>query len=127
MDEYVNQQNRRESDPIIKLIAQKVDKVECSVDKLTEAITKLAVIDERQIADRQTLERAFLAIQKSDERWLTMFEKSNTNFNKLEERVDTLEKAAPETQQTIKWVKTALWSAAAFSVFIVLTKIGLLK
>jgi prefoldin subunit 5 len=118
---------RRESDPIIKLIAQKVEKVESSVDKLTEAITKLAVIDERQINDRQTLERAFLAIQKSDERWLAMFKESHDSMNRLETRIDSLEKQEPEMIQVIKWVKTALWSAAAFAVYVVIAKLGLLK
>ena len=118
---------RRESDPIIKLIAQKVEKVESSVDKLTEAITKLAVIDERQINDRQTLERAFLAIQKSDERWLAMFKESHDSMNRLETRIDSLEKQEPEMLQVIKWVKTALWSAAAFAVYVVIAKLGLLK
>ena len=118
---------RRESDPIIKLIAQKVEKVESSVDKLTEAITKLAVIDERQINDRQTLERAFLAIQKSDERWLAMFKESHDSMNRLENRVDSLERQEPEMLQVIKWVKTALWSAAAFAVYVVIAKLGLLK
>ena len=121
------QQDRRSTDSTIRLIAQKVDKVESSVDKLTEAITKLAIIDERQIADRHTIERLFSAIEKTEARWVTLFEKVTGQYSRLEEKVSALETKMPEMSQTVDWVKAALWAAAGLAVLIIITKIGLLK
>lgn len=121
-----NKPTRRASDPLIEIIVDKVSKVEDSVDKLTEAITKLAVIEERQLTDRQSLERAFEAIQKSDERCLIMFEKCVSKLEKIESRTDTLEKEAPMNKQIQSWVIKALWACAAFAALVVTNKLNLI-
>lgn len=94
------------------------------MDKLTEAITKLAVIEEKQTTDRQALERAFMAIQKTDERCSSMFEKCVEKLEKLEGRVDTLEQIAPSSIQTNEWVTRALWAAAALGATLLAGKLG---
>lgn len=124
--EATKQPTRRASDPLIEIIVDKVSKVEASVDKLTEAITKLAVIEERQFTDRQALERAFEAIQRSDERCVAMFEKCVFKLEKIESRTDSLEKDAPMNKQIQSWVIKALWACAAFAALIVTNKLNLL-
>lgn len=117
--------NRRGTDPIIEMIAHKVGRMEASMDKLTEAITKLAVIEEKQSADRQALERAFMAIQKSDERCQLLFEKTSAKLDAIEGRIDGLEALAPESKQTSEWVKGALYGAAGLLAMYVAKQVGL--
>jgi len=117
---------RRGTDPMIEVLVHKVTKMEASMDKLAEAITKLAIIEERQSADRAALERAFVAIQRSDERCSEAFEKTVAKLEKIEMRVDTLEQAAPMTAQTTQWVNQAMWAAAAVAATVVMSKIGIL-
>jgi chromosome segregation ATPase len=121
-----NEQERRRTDPLIEMIAHKVDNMEKSMDKLTEAITKLAVIEEKQSADRAALERAFMAIQKTDERCTASFEKCVDKLEKIEGRVDTLEHAAPSLAKTGQWVENAVWAAAGLAVYIAVHKLGLM-
>ena len=118
--------NRRATDPVIEMIAHKLGRVEASVDKMAEAVTKLAVIEERQTSDRQALERAFMAIQKTDERCALMFEKTVEKLEKLEGRIDKLDAAAPANAQVQQWVTSAVWAAAGLAAYIVINKLGLM-
>lgn len=118
--------NRRGVDPVIEMIAHKVGRMEQSMDKLTEAITKLAVIEEKQTADRQALERAFMAIQKSDERCQLLYEKTVEKLEAIDARVDGLEATAPQNAQVQQWVTSAVWAAAGLGVYIVINKLGLM-
>ena len=111
---------------MIELIAHKVTKMESSIEKLAEAITKLAVIEERQMADRVALERAFQAIQKTDERSMEAMEKLMAKLEKDEGRIDVLEQAAPVNAQTSQWVQQALWGAASVACVVALSKLGML-
>lgn len=108
------------------MIAHKLGKVEHSVDKMAEAVTKLAVIEERQTSDRAALERAFMAIQKTDERCTAMFEKCVEKLEKTDGRIDQLEAAAPANAQIQQWVTSAVWAAAGLAVYVVVHKLGLM-
>jgi hypothetical protein len=120
-----NYSNRRATDPVIELIAHKMERVEESVGKMAEAVTKLAVIEERQVSDRAALERAFIAIQKTDERCSAMFEKCVAKLEKTDSRVDALEVEAPESKQTSEWVKGAIYGAAGLAAMFVAKQAGL--
>lgn len=122
----IDTHERRRPDPIIEMIADKVVRMESAMDKLTDAITKLAVIEEKQSADRQALERAFMAIQKSDERCQLLFEKTSAKLDAIDGRVDGLEAAAPQTAQIQQWVTSAVWAAAGLGAYIVINKLGLM-
>lgn len=111
--------DRRRTDPLIEMIAHKVGRMEESMDKLTDAITKLAVVEERQAADRQALERVSNSIAKAEE-------KLSGAIIKLDERLDKLEAAAPETSKTNARVESAVWAAAAAAVSIAANKLGML-
>ncbi len=118
---------RRGVDPMLEVIAHKVTKMEASMDKVADALTKLAVIEERQTADRAALERAFTAIQATEERCAQAFEKTVAKLEKIESRVDTLEQAAPITAQTSQWVMTAVWAVVAATAMYIAKKIGFIE
>lgn len=99
---------RRGTDPMIEILVHKVTKMEASIDKLADAIAKLAVIEERQTADRAALERAFNSIARVGER-----------LDKICDRIDTLEQAAPMTAKTNQWVFEAVkWCVVIVGTFV---------
>lgn len=63
-----------------------VGEIKSALGSLTEAITKLALIEERQTVTNNALERAFVALEK------------------LEHRIFTLEKEAPLNNKSNIWV-----------------------
>lgn len=75
---------------------------------LAAAITKLALIEERQ---------SHAALEQS--RTIKVLEK-------LETRIDILEKDAPLQAQTSNWVLSAVWAAAGLSVMFIGKKLGLI-
>lgn len=117
--------NRRGTDPIVEVLLHKVTKMETSLEKVADAMTKLAVIEERQGADKAALERAFASIQRSDERTATAIEKVMAKLDKTDSRIDKLEQAAPMNDQATKWVTTMLWAAAAAAAMYIAKKAGL--
>ena len=87
------------------VMAHKVDAVhsrliglESSMNKLTDAIVKLALIEERQSQFAITQERAFKVLEKID-----------AKVEGIEKRVVGLEVAEPEQQRTSAWVTAAVW------------------
>lgn len=117
---------QRGTDPMVEVIMHKVTKMESSIDKLADAIAKLAVIEERQTADRAALERAFNAIQRSDERCAAAMEKIAEKIEKSDARLDELEKAAPALALTNGWMLNAVWAAAGLGIYIIVHKLGLM-
>lgn len=106
---------RRAADPMIEVLVHKVSKMEQSMDKMADAVTKLAVVEERQTAHHAALERAFTSIAGI-----------NDKFDKLIGRIEKLESAAPLQDRTQKWVETALWAAAAAAAMYIAKKVGLI-
>jgi hypothetical protein len=100
---------------MIEVLVHKVSKMEASMDKMADAVTKLAVVEERQTAHHAALERAFNSIAGI-----------NDKFDKLLQRIERLEGAAPLNTQAQKWVERALWAAAAAAVMYVAKKVGLI-
>ena len=102
------------TDGLIQVIAVRLDNLHEDVSgmrdvlkELASAVSKLAVIEERQGQAAQALERAFIALEK------------------VESRLVTLEKAQPMQQQTTAWVTAALWAAAGAAALFVAKKAGL--
>lgn len=118
---------RRGTDPMIEILVHKVTKMETSIDKLAEAITKLAVIEERQTADRAALERAFSAIQRSDERCTDAMEKLVARLEATDKRIDALEQAAPTQALTSGWILEGAKALAVVAIVFALTQVGLMK
>ena len=70
----------------LQSLHQDVGEIKKALGSLTEAITKLALIEERQIVTNHALERAFSALEK------------------LESRITALEKEAPINKRNNIWV-----------------------
>lgn len=78
-----------------------------ALGELSKAITKLALVEERQSKTAEALERAFKAI------------------GRIEDRVSMLEQSAPKSKETSAWVDRFILGALVLVISIVGTKIGL--
>lgn len=107
------QPHARES--LVEVIAVKLQNLHDDVSgmrdvlkELANAVTKLAVIEERQGQAAQALERAFIALEK------------------VETRLGSLEKSQPLQQQSVDWVNRGMWAAAVAVAYFVAKKVGLI-
>ena len=111
-------EGRRRDDALIEVIASRLDvmhkdmgEMKSGMTRLADAISKLAVVEERQSNDRQAIERAFKSIERLDAR-IDGFNTANMeSCRAMESRIDKLEIAAPEAKRTTDWVMTAVWGA----------------
>lgn len=85
-----------------------VNEIKAALSKLSDAITKLALVEERQSQTTQALERAFVAIER------------------VETRLASIERAQPEARRMAHWLDRALWAAAAAVAVFVARKVGLI-
>lgn len=111
---YPATKQQRATDGLIEVIAVRLDNLHEDVSgmrdvlkELASAVTKLAVIEERQGQAAQALERAFIALEK------------------LEVRMAALEKAQPIQQQSADWVGKAVWAAVVVVALLTAKKVGL--
>jgi hypothetical protein len=102
-------------DDDIALLNVKVDAVntivvdmKLSLKELTTAITKLTLIEERQINANAALDRALKSIEKIDA------------------RVHTLEQLMPENKRTSIWLDRAAWGGMGLVVMLLIKKSGLM-
>lgn len=88
----------------IEMLSHKFQKLESAVEKMAEAVAKLAVMEERQLADRQAVDRAFkeLEVQRK--------------------RIDDLEKQIILSARTTVWFERALWGVAVVGI-LAITKV----
>lgn len=103
------------TDGLIQVIAVRLDNLHEDVSgmrdvlkELASAVTKLAVIEERQGQAAQSLERAFKVLEK------------------VESRLDALEKTQPMQQQTSDWVNKGMWAGATLIAVYIAKKVGLM-
>lgn len=82
----------------ISAIASDMAEVKSTMSRLADAVTKLAIVEERQATDRQALGRAFVDIEK------------------LSARVGVLEQAQPIQKQSSDFVQKFLAGAAMAAV-----------
>lgn len=82
----------------INLIGHDVSEMKMTMARLADAVTKMAIIEERQIADRQSLGRAFAEIEK------------------VSVRLQTLEQAQPIQKQSSDFVQKFIAAAAAAAI-----------
>ena len=122
--------NRRAEDKNVQVLATKIEglaqdmsEMKHGIAKMADALTKLAIVEERQTQTILAQERAFKALERVEERQRThelqcrdqdkevrqLIADSN---ERLSERVAELEKAEPMQEQTGKWVMAAVWGAA---------------
>ena len=123
--------NRRASDGAVNVLAERIDglcvdmnEMKHGIAKMADALTKLAIVEERQTQTILAQERAFKALERVEERQRThelvckdqdkevrqLIADSN---ERLSARVGELEKAEPMQAQTSKWVTAGVWGALA--------------
>ena len=79
-----------------------------ALNELSKAITKLALVEERQTQTAEALERAFKAISR------------------IEDRLSILERSAPKSKETSAWVDRFIFGAVMAVAGFIGTKLGLL-
>ena len=123
--------NRRTSDGAVNMLAERIDglcddmnEMKHGIAKMADALTKLAIVEERQTQTILAQERAFKALERVEER-LRLHELQCLDQDKevrqliadsnerLSIRVSELEKAEPMQAQTSKWVTAGVWGALA--------------
>lgn len=92
----------------LETLHEDVGEVKTALKALSEAITKLALVEERQSQTSLALERAFIAIER------------------IETRLAKLEQASVENRRFNIWLDRAIWSMAAAAAMFVAKKVGLL-
>ena len=123
--------NRRAEDKNVQVLATKIEglaqdmsEMKHGIAKMADALTKLAIVEERQTQTILAQERAFKALERVEERQRThelvckdqekglrqLIADSN---ERLAARVGELEKAEPMQAQTSKWVTAGVWGALA--------------
>lgn len=117
-----HQFERRAGDPLIQAVAHRLESIRGDVGDLkgalkemASAMTKLALVEERQ--SQATI---------SQERGWKVMEKLEQNLRELESRIDGLEREAPMQKQTSTWVLSAVWGVAGLAVMFIAKKLGLL-
>ena len=137
------QLNRRAEDEHMEVLATKIEdlaqdmsEMKHGIAKMADALTKLAIVEERQTQTILAQERAFMALERVEERLRThelvckdqdkevrqLIADSN---ERLSARVAELEKAEPMQEQTGKWVMAAVWGAAGLLALFVAKQLGL--
>jgi len=122
---------RRKDDGVIDVLAERVEglcsdmgEMKIGISKMADALTKLAIVEERQTQTILAQERAFKALERAEERHRQhelqcrdqekevrqLIADSN---ERLSIRVAELEKAEPMQAQTSKWVTAGVWGALA--------------
>lgn len=120
----------------IEGLAQDITEMRASVVKMTDALVKFAVIEERQTQTILAQDRITMTIDRVSIR-LDNHEKSCQLQEKelralvfdtakdLSQRIDALEKAEPMQEQAGKWVMAAVWGAAGFAALLIAKQLGL--
>ena len=123
--------NRRAEDKNVQVLATKIEglaqdmsEMKHGIAKMADALTKLAIVEERQTQTILAQERAFKALERVEERQ-HVHELQCRDLDKevrqliadsnerLSIRVAELEKAEPMQAQTSKWVTAGVWGALA--------------
>jgi chromosome segregation ATPase len=106
-DEWSGEERRRDMREINELTSklfslhEDVSEIKGALRDLTSAITKLALIEERQTVTNAALERAFVAISR------------------VEDRLSELERIAPMNNQSRIWVERFVLAIAGAALFFV--------
>lgn len=118
MTEYIGRDRRTDS----RLLNQRLDALHLDVGEikdamkdLTAAITKLALVEERQTQASVAIERCFVALERVDAR-----------VSGLQERVIDLEKHDVGQNRIVAWADKAVWGAAGLLAMYAAKVVGLL-
>ena len=102
---------------------QDVGEVKAALRDLATAVTRLAVVEERQQQSAAALDRAFGALERIEARISAL---EHQTPQRLSDRLASLEQQAPAATRTAAWVDRAVWAAAAAGAMYVAKSAGLL-
>ena len=97
------------------LLSEDVGELKETLRQIASAVTRLALVEERQMQTNEALSRAFKALDKLDIKLVS-----------VEQRLGVLERLQPQQQQTTTWVVSAVWAAAGAAFFFIAKKAGIL-
>ena len=95
------------------LLSEDVGELKETLRQIASAVTRLALVEERQMQTNEALSRAFKQIDKFD-----------LKLTAVEQRLGARERMQPIQQQANGWVLTAVWAAAGAAVMFVAKKVG---
>ena len=98
------------------LLSEDVGELKETLRQIASAVTRLALVEERQMQTNEALSRAFKALDKLDIKLVS-----------VEQRLGVLERLQPQQQQTTTWVVSAVWAAAGAAFFFIAKKAGFLS
>jgi hypothetical protein len=123
MAEFIqpDKQERRMQDPNMMIVAARLESFEASFDdlkgdmrKMAEAVTKLAVMEERQVSANHAQERAFNAIKRVEDDVIA-----------VRTKVSALEIAGVDSKRTSAWIDRAVLAIVLAVALFVAAKVGL--
>lgn len=91
----------------IQRIREDQHAMRAAIERMSEAVTRLALVEERQAAASTAIERLAQSLER------------------LDERLRHLEVAEPMQAKAAEWVQSAVWAAAAAAVMFMAGKAGL--
>jgi hypothetical protein len=91
----------------IQRIREDQHAMRAAIERMSEAVTRLALVEERQAAASTAIERLVQSLDK------------------LDERVRHLEVAEPMQAKATEWVQAALWALATAAAMFIAGKAGL--
>ena len=92
----------------IQRIREDQQAMRTAIERMSEAVTRLALVEERQSAASTAIERLAQSLEK------------------LDERLRRLEVTDPIQTKAAELVQSALWAAAAAAVMFIAAKVGLI-
>lgn len=95
-------------------LSEDVNELKDTLKQIASAVTRLALVEERQMQTNEALSRAFKGMDKID-----------TRLSVTEHRVVALERDVPLQKQASGWVMSAVWAAAGLAAFLILRTIGI--
>lgn len=100
-----------------------VGEIKAALRDLTQAVVRLALVEERQATTAASLDRAFRTLERVEQRVAALEQQTPAE---LDQRLAALEQQAPQSSRAAAWVDRAVWAAAAASVMYVAKSAGLL-
>lgn len=91
----------------IQRIREDQHAMRAAIERMSEAVTRLALVEERQAAASTAIDRLVQSLEK------------------LDERVRHLEVAEPMQAKATEWVQSAMWAMAAATAMFIAGKAGL--
>ena len=107
----------------LNALHEDVGDIKAALRDLTTAVTRLAVVEERQQQAAAAQERGFRALERVEQRVSTL---EHQMPDRADQRLAALEQQAPAVNRTAAWVDRAVWAAAAAAVMYVAKSAGLL-